>query len=244
MGNRPSSCDLSFTAARFALARHATRRYPCCIEIALLNSIPPARCLALVAGLWLGSGALTLAADADAASLTAHDNRWLLHTLNVAAVVCFALWWWWMHRRSATEVPDDSLALAPFDPAAASEWKVRALAAEARADKAAALLKARLMPQLARRMMGELMQRLLHQRTDLMTSQQRAEQEVAELERRLEKLHAPLEERLKAYEQRIAELERDIAAKGQENRELIQARIESARQKLASERAKTPVSWN
>jgi hypothetical protein len=172
------------------------------------------------------------------------ESGWLLTVLNVAAVVCFALWWRWMDRKPATPAPSPSLALVPVDAAAQAEWKARALAAETRADKASALLKARLMPQLARWMMGELVQRLLSQRAGLLTSQQKAEQEVAELEQRLEKLHAPLEDRLKAYERRIAELERELAAKGEENRELLKARIETARKKLASERAKTPVAWN
>ncbi len=121
-------------------------------------------------------------------------------------------------------------------------WKARALAAEARAAKATALLKSRMMPQLARWMMGELLQKLMHQRSDLLTSQQQAEQEVEELEQRLEKLHAPLEERLRAYERRIAELEKELAAKGDENRELIKAKIDTARKRLQSKRG--TVAWN
>jgi hypothetical protein len=184
-------------------------------------------------------------ASAEVAAAAGDPERgWLLTALNVAAVVCFALWWRWMDRKPTAPAPSASLALAPIDEAAETGWKARALAAEARADKAAALLKTRLMPQLARWMMGELVQRLLHQRTGLLSSQQRAEQEVAELEQRLEKLHAPLEDRLKAYERRIADLERELAAKGQENRELLKARIDTARKKLASERAKSPVAWN
>lgn len=233
-----------FSFARFALARPGARRYPFFSEMALLTTITSARRLILAAAFWLTSGLWARADEERAAAFSPSGDPWLLHALNSAALLCFALWWWWQHRKPLAENHADSLALGPHDPAAASAWKARALAAEARADTAAALLKTRLMPQLARWMMNELIQRLLHQRTGLMTSQQRAEQDVSELERRLEKLHAPLEDRLKAYEQRIAELERDLAAKGAQNRELIQARIESARQKLASERAKTPVSWN
>ena len=175
---------------------------------------------------------------------TTPQSRGLVVVLNIVSVLCFALWWWWMDRRPTGAIEGRSLALAVINPAAESEWKTRALAAEARAEKAAALLKARLMPQVARWMMGELMQRLLHQRSDLLTSQQKAEEEVADLEKRLEKLHAPLEDRLLAYERRIAELERDLAAKGEENRELIRAKIDTARKKLASERSKTPAVWN
>ena len=198
-------------------------------------------------GAVLASASLAVAAEANeevAAATGDSESRWLLTALNVAAVVSFALWWRWMDRKPAASAPSPSLALARVDAAAEAVWKERALAAEARAEKASALLKARLMPQLARWMMGELVQRLLSQRAGLLTSQQKAEQEVAELEQRLEKLHAPLEDRLKAYERRIAELERELAAKGEENRELLKARIDTARKKLASERAKTPVAWN
>ena len=204
-------------------------------------------CLRLVPAVIAGSAMLAgvplagaVEANPDVATVAGDSGSgWLLTTLNVAAVVCFALWWRWMDRKPAP-APSTSLALASSD----TGWKARALSAEARADKAVALLKARLMPQLARWMMSELMQRLLHQRSGLLSSQQKAEQEVAELEERLEKLQAPLEDRLKAYERRIADLERELAAKGEENRELLKARIDTARKKLASERAKTPLSWN
>ena len=53
---------------------------------------------------------------------------------------------------------------------------------------------------------------------------------------RLERLHTPLKERVTAYEKRIEELEKDLAAKGEQNRELIQARISVARQQLTVER--------
>lgn len=205
------------------------------------------RLAAFAASAALAGAPLAGAAEANGDVVAAAGNSesgWLLTALNIAAVVCFALWWRWMDRKPAASAPSSSLALVPVDAAAEAGWKARALAAEARADKASALLKARLMPQLARWMMGELVQRLLHQRAGLLTSQEKAEQEVAELEKRLEKLHAPLEDRLKAYERRIAQLERELAVKGEENRELLKARIDSARKKLASERAKTPVAWN
>jgi|GEM_PF-5718441 hypothetical protein len=220
------------------------------IKTAFAFFLPIASRLATVALLAYGalvSVALSGAAEANADLAAAPGDSgggWLLTALNAAAVVCFALWWRWMDRKPATPASSPSLALAPIDAAEEVGWKTRALAAEARADKAAALLKTRLMPQLARWMMGELVKRLLHQRTDLLTSQQRAEQEVAELEKRLEQLQTPLEDRLKAYERRIADLERELAVKGEENRELLKARIESARKKLASERANAPVAWN
>ena len=195
-------------------------------------------CLGLAVGAWTGwlhAAETNAAAALPVASPSEGDvNEPLLLALNVAAVVCFAVWWIWMGRRKG-----GSASTGEVEP-----WAERALAAEARADKATALLRARLMPQMARWMMGELVQRLLAHRSDLVNSQQRAEDDVAELEKRLEKIHAPLAERLAAYEKRIAELERELAAKGEENKELIEAKIESARKKLATERAKVPLKWN
>lgn len=73
-------------------------------------------------------------------------------------------------------------------------------------------------------------------REALVKSQQQAETDMAQLEARLARVHAPLEERLQTYEQRIAELERELAARNAENRELIEAKIHLAREKLAAER--------
>lgn len=129
-------------------------------------------------------------------------------------------------------------------PLEAEAWRTRALEAEARAEKATALMKARLMPHLARWMIGELTQRLLFQRTQILTLQQRAEKEVLDLAERLEHIHAPLEDRLRAYECRIADLEAQLAAKGQENLELIKARIETTRKQMEGERGQETLNWN
>jgi DNA repair exonuclease SbcCD ATPase subunit len=203
----------------------------------------------MTAGLFIILGRLMAfsAVRGDSAAEAKGDsaNDWIPVVLNCSSVVCFAFWWRWMNRQRREEKRHaDSLAIATLEPGDDAAWKARALAAEERAAKATALLKARLMPQLARWMMGELLQKLMHQRSHLLTSQQKAEEEVEELEQRLEKLHAPLEERLRAYERRISELEKELAAKGDENRQLIEAKIDTARKRLETERSKNPVSWN
>ena len=58
---------------------------------------------------------------------------------------------------------------------------------------------------------------------------------MAELAQRLEKLQAPIEERRRAYEERIRELEADLAARSQQDQELIRSRIESTRRRMESE---------
>ena len=175
-------------------------------------------------------------------------NRWLLAGLGATGLSLGLLGLvWFRHRRQLALVPLESpLAMtvqgdAPMDE---SGWRDRALAAEARAQKATAMLRASLLPHLARWMMNELVQRLLSQRSHILTGQQKAEREVAELAARLEEVHAPLEERLHAYEQRIAQLEAELAAKGEQNVDLIKAKIEMTRKKLQGERSQERLDWN
>jgi hypothetical protein len=106
------------------------------------------------------------------------------------------------------------------------------------------MLRTSLLPHLARWMMNELVQRLLSQRSEVLSGQQRAEREVAELAARLEEVHAPLEDRLRAYEQRIAELEAELAAKGEQNLDLIKAKIETTRKQMEGERSQERLDWN
>ena len=75
--------------------------------------------------------------------------------------------------------------------------------------------------------------------------QQQAAEEVADMERRLEQLHAPLQEKLHTYERRIAELERDLTRMGEQNRDLIRAKIEITKQRItAPPRAIRPEEFN
>ena len=175
-----------------------------------------------------------------AAEETLLINRWLLAGLGVAALTFVSLALFIFKRRRALldarrRTSGNSHALVVRD-AADEAWRERALAAEARAQKATAMLRTKMLPHMARWMMQEFMQRLLLQRRSILNDHQTAEREVAELAERLEHVHAPLEERLRAYEKRIAELEAELAAKGEQNLELIKARIETTRKKLDGER--------
>lgn len=171
-----------------------------------------------------------------AAEETLQINRWLLGGLGIAALVFVSLAIFIFKRRRALldarrRTGSSGHALVVRD-AADEVWRERALAAEARAQKATAMLRTKMLPHMARWMMQEFMQRLLLQRRTILNDHQTAEREVAELAERLEHVHAPLEERLHAYEKRIAELEAELAAKGEQNQELIKARIETTRKKL------------
>ncbi|MEO6245689.1 MAG: hypothetical protein ABIQ12_09650, partial [Opitutaceae bacterium] len=108
----------------------------------------------------------------------------------------------------------------------------RALLAEGKADRAQEAIRTGALGW----MRDKVFSTMSHQRAELLSVQRKAEAEIRELEQRLERLHTPLKERVTAYEKRIEELEKDLAAKGEQNRELIQARISVARQQLTVER--------
>lgn len=156
--------------------------------------------------------------------------RWYIAAL-AGAIFILALAVWQLARRRQT------MALMPANPTAAElGWQQRALLAEQRTEKLQNAARAGLVAQLSQWISGLLTQRLISQRRQLLDSQNNAASEMAELEARLERVQAPLQVRLAAYEHRIAELEKDLAARGEENRELLKAKIEMMRKQLEAER--------
>ena len=192
------------------------------------------------------------------------QNRWLLGGLLIVAVASsLAVWQLARPKRQRNLLPapiqhpgeaflaDAMHAGVTVEPPGAgaeglgaAEWKQRALSAEKRAEQASAVVRAGLLPHLAQWLKHKLVSKLMADRTHLLSTQEKAALELAQLEQRLARVQAPLEQRLRAYEERIAELERELAAKGEENRELIKAKIELTRKKLASEQGKDTVTWN
>ena len=81
-------------------------------------------------------------------------------------------------------------------------------------------------------------QELASQRRELLAGQQQAAAELAELARRLESVQTPLLERLRAYEQRIRDLEKELSEQSEENRELLQLKIEMTRRQIETERSR------
>jgi membrane-associated HD superfamily phosphohydrolase len=175
------------------------------------------------------------------------QNLWLLAGLVLVAVTSSAaLWQMARLKRSQVLLParwGDAAADAG-DFSAEAGWKERALAAEQRAAQATAVLRAGLLPHLARWLRDRWMRTLARQRTQLLTTQQKAELELAELEKRLAQVHAPMEDRLLAYEKRIVELEKELMVKGEENRELIKAQIVLARGKIEQAKSGNRLTWN
>ncbi|MGN6555112.1 MAG: hypothetical protein ACTHLW_15500 [Verrucomicrobiota bacterium] len=123
-------------------------------------------------------------------------------------------------------------------------WQERALLAEQRSEKVQAAVRSGFMAQFARWMSEKMTQKLISQRQQLLDAHQTAAIEMAELEARLEKVQAPLEQRLRAYERRIVDLEKELSIKGEENRELIKAKIHMIRKQLEIEREKNRLEFN
>lgn len=123
-------------------------------------------------------------------------------------------------------------------------WQQRALAAEHQAEQAKHAIRAGLLPHLADWFKQKFVRRLVSERSQMLDVQKSATAELVELERRLDELHTPLQERLHAYEKRIVELEQMLAAKGEENRELLRAKIQMTRHQLESARARNRLEFN
>ncbi len=166
------------------------------------------------------------------------QTKWIAIALTVVGLALVMILWRLRSRPSTALVlagggeqvlsSSDPMAL----PAGDDAWRARALVAEDKARRAQEAIRSGALGW----MREKIFQVLSRQRSELLSAQQRAGQEMHELEQRLEQLHTPLQERIQAYEKRIEELERDLAAKGEENRELIGARIAVAKQRLSAER--------
>jgi membrane-associated HD superfamily phosphohydrolase len=146
-----------------------------------------------------------------------------------------------------TPAPEPAMLSAPaLDPNLSDEevWQQRALLAERNARRAQAAARNGFIAQLARWFSDKMTQKLIAQRSELLDAHQKAAMEMAELEARLVKVHAPLQERLQAYQRRIVELEKELLIKGEENRELIKAKIQIVRKQMEIEREKNRLEYN
>jgi hypothetical protein len=162
---------------------------------------------------------------------------WIIGVL-AAVVLILAMVTWQLARRKPA-----SLLPVPVS-GGELEWQQRALVAEQRTEKLQIAARAGLLAHLSQWLSRVLTQRLISQRRLLLDSQDNAASEMAALEARLEKVQAPLQVRLAAYEHRIAELEKELAVRGEENRELLKAKIEMMRKQLEAERGKNRVEFN
>jgi hypothetical protein len=182
---------------------------------------------------------LTTNAPAPPSRLEQGSNAvqpWIIAVL-AAAVLALAAIVWRLVRPSRTasllpvRIPRSPNAVTVVECAPPSETVVMPAAATA---EPVAETRTHLVPHLVRLMREKLFQKLVSQQRDLLDTQTRAAADMADMEARLEKIQAPLQDRLRAYEQRIVELEKELAQKGEENRALIQLKIQMVRNQVAA----------
>ncbi len=165
-------------------------------------------------------------------------NRWLIGALaGVVFVLAAAIWQLSRRKQSVSLLP------VPVS-GTAEQWQQRALEAEQQAEKLRAAARSGLFAHLSQWLSSALTMKLLSQRRLMLENQSKAISEMAEMEARLEKVHAPLNDRLAAYQRRITELEKELEARGQENRELLKAKIEIMRKQLEAQQGKNRLEFN
>ena len=105
-------------------------------------------------------------------------------------------------------------------------------------------LHAELAPHLAQVLKEVLVQELAVQRRELLVAQQVATAEIIGLVQRLDELKMTMQERAQAYEMQIQKLETELAARTEENHELLKLKIEMIRQQLEIERSRNRMDFN
>jgi hypothetical protein len=152
--------------------------------------------------------------------------------------------------KDGTGTANEIIALAlgvsslPATLGAAEAWRQRALAAERRAEQVQADARASLAPYLAQVLKEAMVQELAVQRKDLIQAQQLAAGEIAQLTQHLDEVRAPMQERLRSYEMRIQELEKELAARNEENHELLKLKIEMTRHQIEFESTRNRMGFN
>ncbi len=101
-----------------------------------------------------------------------------------------------------------------------------------------------LVPVVAQAVKEAVIQELAAQRRELLRVQENAAMELVAMIRRLDALQAPLQDRLRAYESRIQELEKELAARTEENHELLKLKIEMLRRQLETESVRNRMEFN
>jgi 7TM-HD extracellular len=167
-----------------------------------------------------------------------HQTKWIAAILGAMCLALILIWRRLRVRPSTALVLGQAPAFEVWEatalPAGATEgdWQQRALLAEKKVERAHEAIRTGVLGW----MREKVFRTLFRHRGELLSVQRKAEAEMRELEQRLEQLHTPLQERISSYEKRIEELENDLAVKGEENRQLIGARITVAKQQLMAAR--------
>lgn len=141
---------------------------------------------------------------------------WMTSGLGLTVVALALIFWRLRSRPSTALVATGTNAEFPGaegagfgGEAATDSWQGRAIAAERKAERAFAAIRSGTLGW----MRDKIFRTMFTQRAELLSAQQKAANEMRELEQRLEQLHKPLQERISTYEKRIAELETELAGK-------------------------------
>jgi len=114
----------------------------------------------------------------------------------------------------------------------------RALAAEQRAERANAVIRAGLIPHLGHWLKQKLVRRLISDRTRMLETQEVAARKAMAVEQRLARIEQQVQQQDRVYQNRIEELTRELLAAKAENCELIRARIAEVKAEMATARAR------
>ena len=118
------------------------------------------------------------------------------------------------------------------------QWRRRALAAEQKAEQAAAMVRTGLMPQLSQWLKHKLLRKLISDRADLIDTQHAAALRAQNVDERLARLEFLIQQQNAAYERRIDELTQELASAKEENRELIRAKIAQVKTEMEAARGR------
>jgi hypothetical protein len=114
----------------------------------------------------------------------------------------------------------------------------RARAAEERAERATAAIRAGLIPHLRRWLKQKLLRKLMADREQMLETQQAATLKAMSVEARLAKAELQIQQQNHGYQQRIETLSRELIAAKEENRELIRAQIRQVKAEMEAARAR------
>lgn len=203
----------------------------------LLLAVALGGIVALAASVWILAGRRQSLGPQRPALLTTGEDEPSSYTVVVGT-------------RSATEVT----ATTPAPPRApqpiihvealgttrtqAEALRQRALTAEQRAERANAVLRKHLIPQLSAWLKQKLVRRLVADRAQLLETQQATAHKVMAVEERLSRIEKQIQQQNDTYRARIEALTRELLTAKEENRELIRARIAQAKAEMEAARVR------
>ncbi len=141
------------------------------------------------------------------------------------------------HRSAAA--PSAAVQIEPpgITQTQAEVLRQRVLAAEQRAERAVAVIRAGLLPHLRHWLKQRVARKLITDREQLLQTQQAATLRTMAVEQRLARIEQQVKRQNDSYQQRLEALTRELLVAKEENRELIRARIAQVKADMEAARA-------